>query len=335
MIISNTSNSPSDTENSIDELAHRAQFTLKDLPLNEIHPPETVFYSPGQDSSSPPANFPIIVRKVSQNSFVIIDGVKRYRLLLDNTVASTPCMCTELDEKSCTLLRISLNSSRPRTLEEKIATTRWLRENYSAPVYSALCDRVQITPKERHELEVLNEIDSSIIRTIDQGYLDFTLASDIQGLASAERDSIMSLFTSLPLTRQNQREFLQWVPELACRENTTIEEVISQQEVQNCVSNKTLNNPQKVQKLRDYFYHRRFPLYWALERKWKAKVRQINPEPSRVQFIPSPGFEKRKLELKITLHNGEMAKNLFSDLSALNASDWEDVLLPSGDMSSE
>ncbi|KMQ52092.1 hypothetical protein CHISP_1081 [Chitinispirillum alkaliphilum] len=225
-------------------------------------------------------------------------------------------------------MRILFNSSRPRTLEEKINITKWLKNNRPESDYLMLTQTAGISSRERYECELLIQMEQSVIGLIRDGHLDSSLAQDFSSLPQDQKTSIKHLFTSLPFTRQNQRELLQWLPELSCRENRSIEEILRSEQIETLLTDQVINAPQKVQKLRAVLYQRRFPIFSSMEQSWKSRVKQINPMPSNVQFTPSPGFEKKGLEIRITLNDAKKAEKLFSELGKVSAEEWDYLILP-------
>jgi hypothetical protein len=129
-------------------------------------------------------------------------------------------------------------------------------------------------------------------------------------------------------TTQTQRELTEWLPEIAYRENVPVGAIINSENIQSILKSEKLNAPQKHQKIRDELYKKRFPEYSKLQEKWKKNAASANPAPSKIRFAPSPAFEKKRLEIKLTIQSAEEAKELLNALSKIEASVWDELLYP-------
>jgi hypothetical protein len=47
-----------------------------------------------------------------------------------------------------------------------------------------------------------------------------------------------------------------------------------------------------------------------------------------VRFIPSPGFEKKRLEIRLTIENADEAREIFRSLSKIEPGVWDELLFP-------
>ena len=143
-----------------------------------------------------------------------------------------------------------------------------------------------------------------------------------------DKNIIAEFFEKISFTRQTQREIAEWVPEIAYRENTAVKDILEGENILAILHSEKLNNPQKSQKIRDELYKKRFPVFSQMQTKWKKAAAAVNPDSSKVQFIPSPGFEKRRLEIKVTVENGEEARKLFNSLAQIDISKWDEIIFP-------
>jgi hypothetical protein len=140
--------------------------------------------------------------------------------------------------------------------------------------------------------------------------------------------AIADFFGAHRFTHQTRRELAEWLPEIAYRENVSVDGVINSEKIQAILNNEKLNAPQRAEKLREEFYRMRFPEFSKLQERWKRAASVANPSPSKVRFIPSPGFEKKRLEIRLTIENAEEAREIFGALSRIEPRVWDDLLLP-------
>jgi len=129
-------------------------------------------------------------------------------------------------------------------------------------------------------------------------------------------------------TRQTRRELAEWLPEIAYRENKTVDDIINGENILSILRNEKLNAPQKSEKIREELYRMRFPEYSKLRDRWKKSAAAANPAPSKVRFIPSPGFEKKRLEIRLTVESASEARDILASLSQIEPDVWDSLLLP-------
>jgi hypothetical protein len=148
------------------------------------------------------------------------------------------------------------------------------------------------------------------------------------GMNQQDDAAIAAFLNAHKFTRQTRRELAEWLPEIACRENTTVDDIINSENIQSILRGEKLNAPQKIEKVRDALYRMRFPEYSKLQDKWKKSAAAANPAPSKVRFIPSPGFEKKRLEVRLTIENADEAREIFRSLSKIEPDVWDVLLFP-------
>ena len=152
---------------------------------------------------------------------------------------------------------------------------------------------------------------------------------EIRGGMNQQGDAAIAAFLNAhKFTRQTRRELAEWLPEIACRENTTVDNIINGENIQSILRGEKLNAPQKIEKVRDALYRMRFPEYSKLQDKWKKSAAAANPAPSKVRFIPPPGFEKKRLEVRLTIENADEAREIFRSLSKIEPGVWDELLFP-------
>jgi hypothetical protein len=143
-----------------------------------------------------------------------------------------------------------------------------------------------------------------------------------------EVDIVADFINAHRFTHQTQRELAEWLPEIAYREGVSATDVINGSTIRSIINNEKLNAPQKSKKIRDELYRMRFPEFSKLRDNWKKLAAAANPAPSKVQFTPSPGFEKKRLEIKLTIESAGEAREILTALSQTEPRVWDELLLP-------
>jgi len=136
------------------------------------------------------------------------------------------------------------------------------------------------------------------------------------------------------LSLQTQREFLEWLPEIAFARKTSVRSLVHSSDIRKITSNSMINNPQKIEALRSLLHSWKFPRFDEALKKWKllagATTRTVlgNEPSSKVVFVPSPAFEMNKLEVRITLNHAPAAKEVFQKLSDIPQTTWSQLIYP-------
>lgn len=272
---------------------------------------------------------PVVAVKSDPDLLQIIDGCKRVTRYTLEGRSECPTVVLENGKGiDPGLMRIVLNSSRILSSIEKLLFLKWLSVNLNKHDYLLWAKKLNVSDRERFELEKLFTADDSIITAVERGILDTGSAGDLVMLPEDDRSAILELFSELDFSRQMQRELAEWIPEIAFRNGINVKSVLEDEKLTSTLQNTNLNTPQKMQRIRNEIYSQRFPFYSGMQSEWKRKAASANPHPSQVHFIPSPGFEKRKLEMKITVKSAAEAKAILDNLASLPSDTWEELIFP-------
>ena len=303
---------------------------IRHLSVDRIGFPE-MLYSQGNMTATALQSsvYPVIVYD-DNGMYRIIDGCKRFAALALKEHKNCPCMVlTSINNAhDAAFLRILFNLGRPLAFREKLHYVKWLSEHSSQSVYRQLTSSYPFNAKECHDLEQLFDLQDDILSAVEQGILDPAAASELKHLDLSPRTTILDFFRQITLSRSNQREFIDWLPEIACRNATSISAILASPQISDILSHQTLNQPQKVQKLRDYLYYERFPLFSAAKEQWTSLSRKLNPDPAHFQFIASDSFERNRLEIKITVTKPAEIYQILEKLKNISPEQWDKLIYP-------
>jgi hypothetical protein len=274
---------------------------------------------------------PLLVCELSEGKgvYTIIDGYKRFLKLKQRHENAATCVlihATSLPEAG--KLRIELNCARQVPFMEKFLFLKWAKTHCNEIDYQAIAQQLSVFGKDLRDFEQLFQSSPTIVEAVAKGALDSTLIAELQFLSQDDIVAIVSLFSKFTFTRQMQRELLEWLPELVYRNKKTISELLAIEIIKNIVNDRKLNDPQKIKKIRDYFYELRFPTLSDAKKEWQALASATNPSPSKVSFNPSEAFEKNTLEIKIRINDPAEARTLLIKLSEISEEHWEPLIYP-------
>jgi len=185
-----------------------------------------------------------------------------------------------------------------------------------------------MSDQEKATLAPLMSAGKPMIEAVAGGKLHPGVLTMFLLLSPSDRSAFLKTFSAAQLSFQTQREFLEWLSEIAYSESVSVGSILKDKKILDILNNKKLNWPQRIPRIRDILYHRRFPRLATLEKKWKKLATHSNPMLSNVQFSPSPAFEKNKLEIRINLTEPETATEIFTKLAQVPQETWKNLIYP-------
>jgi|WetSurMetagenome_2_1015567.scaffolds.fasta_scaffold109295_3 hypothetical protein len=297
---------------------------------NKLVPPEGLFDERVPISNNVPAQFlPIIVFK-KNNSFIILDGCKRYKFMKAHKRSSIACGIIEktMDPIKAGLLRIELNRNRQLHSREKLLFIGWLKSHCNEKNYREQMEKLRLPANERHEYEQLLNCKPHLTEAVMQGTLDPAVAPEMNHLSETDANALVTFFSSLAFSRQMQRELAEWLPEIAYLRKMPLSTLLGTGSFADILADTRLNDPQKTAKIHDEAHSLRFPLYSATKKTWTEQARRINPDPSKVFFQPSPYFEKSSLEIRIKAEDAEGIQRIVRQLASVDLYKWQELIDP-------
>lgn len=319
------------TGNIFKELPDKLSFSPKIVSISDLTLPQELFNPeiPLSEANLFDLFLPIIVRP-DNHTFTIIDGCKRY-MKFEKTGEST-ILCniinTELDEFTTGLLRLALNRDRPQTLQEKILFLSWLKNNGTKETFEEYAQNAGFSPRDIQIMRPLFSGESNMKDALFNGIIDISLLTYFQVLTPEDQQCFIKIGKRMKFSLQTQRELLEWLPEIACNENKTVCDILCEEQITNILEDIKLNNPQKIQKMHSLLYKRKFPRLSEARNIWQKQAAALNPDPSRVTFVPNPNFEKNLLEIKISVTDSQNAATILKKLADVPPGEWQTLIYP-------
>lgn len=309
---------------------------LASAPIDKLALPEGLFdeKTPLHSGTVIDNILPIIVTKTENcDEYVIVDGCKRFLALKKNNAKECigVVFSKVLDLKSIGLLRIALNTGRPLHIREKLLFFKWLLENYSGELGESLLAEAGLLS---FELKPLSACDEDIIDAVAEDRINIRNAEDFSLLDKPDRKAFLEIFKDMKLSQQTQHEFLEWLPEIAFSRDVSVSDLLRSKEMTGTMNDATLNAPQKIEAVRDLLHSWKYPASSDALKSWKqtaaATSRAVveNEPSSQVVFMPSPAFEKNRLEIRISIGHARAAKEIFGRLSQIPQSTWAHLIYP-------
>lgn len=275
---------------------------------------------------------PLLVAENDGGSFSIIDGCKRYLALrgLGRAFCACGIVAGPLTASQAGLLRILVNRGRAAHIGERFVFYKWLAGQGYAEDQAAVAQLLGIRWTEAAELAELSECPGDIVAAVCSNRIHVQNAADFHALSEKDRSSFTGFFGSLRLSQQAEREFLQWLAEIASSRDCGASDILVLPECTAVRNDVSLNDPQRIEKLRAIVHSLRHPRFDAAQKAWNALSRKVNPHPSSIHFLPDPFFEKDRIEVRVVVSKPDKAAELFRDLSAVSAETWQELMRPAG-----
>lgn len=260
----------------------------------------------------------------------VIDGAQR----IDNLRArgekevSVVLLNPPVDSLRAGLLRISLNRFRPQSLPEQVLFLTWLSNCAKITDPDLVSILLGISVQEQRLLLPLIGAGAEIVAAVEEGSLDLARVRDFLLLDGSSQESLLRLVQQFKLSSQTQREFLEWLPEIAQVQGGCVRSVLQSDKVRSIVEDATLNGPQKIQRLREHLFALRFPHFSRTLERWTSVAVRANPIPQAVRFEPSPGFEKRRMVIHATVDSPEGAQKIVQGLGSIPPETWRVLIDP-------
>jgi ParB family chromosome partitioning protein len=138
-------------------------------------------------------------------------------------------------------------------------------------------------------------------------------------LLDLDQDSRLAVskwFTKLKFSINHQREFIEYVSDIAHRDGLSISTVLSDRALSSLLEDEKKNQPQRVQAALKILRRRRFPILTHAERSFRSRIQALKLPPG-VRIEHPPGFEAPEYRLDVRFSDGEMLKRRLLEIAGL------------------
>ena len=125
------------------------------------------------------------------------------------------------------------------------------------------------------------------------------------------------LFSSIRFSFNQQLQIFQYITEICSREGRSINEILDGSEVNDIITDKKMNTPQKAKALTAAIMKRRFPTLSDTERAFKRGISSLSLPPG-VNIIPPAFFEGINYRLEVVFSNGKELKEKINKLNKVS-----------------
>lgn len=202
---------------------------------------------------------------------------------------------------------------------EKVLAAGWLADHF--PRQTILGDwaaRLGLPPKPAFLDRCLacRRLGEEGLDLLAAGGLDLETGAVLADMAAADQQAVLGLFRETGPNRNQRREMLTWLVEIAAREGATAAEVIGSEDIQVDLAAGKGNAPQKGRRVRESLRRRRFPVISDLEGRRSAALKGL-ALPEQVSLDFPPHFEGLGFTLKVHFQSAEDVRRAASVLDRL------------------
>jgi ParB family transcriptional regulator, chromosome partitioning protein len=246
-------------------------------------------------------NLPIAAPKNS-HQLRIISGFRRLEACQRLSMASIAVRLVHpsISMIHCAKLAISENTlQRPLNLIEQSRAYRLLASLASEPgqlpklaAEAGLPDNPTIIAK----VKDLSRLSETIQRGILSAKISLSVARELAELSAQAADFLAELFQALGLGFSKQREVLNFIREIAERDDLSQWQVLQSEDLMRIVSAADLDKNQKAHQIRVCLENRRFPEIAKFKKEFSQNIQSLKLG-SQVKFTPPVNFEDSNFSL--------------------------------------
>ncbi len=265
---------------------------------------------------------PPIVRKRSDGTCQIICGHKRVHALRELTVSTVICfmLSSKTSDEECFLLSLLDNVSHREfnPIEKSMAINKlqnyYTEEKIVQDFLSVLKLQPHITQLKLYKplCKLAREIRNALI----EGKISEHTAVQLSQMDCESRSALGKLLIVFKLSVSKQAEILEYVTEIAVRENISVDKVVSTKKIKSILENEKLNQPQKGEAIRKYLRGLRYPQLTAKEKEFNHNLKQLKLPPG-TQLKATPFFEGNHYHLSLNFKDMNGLKRRLQELESL------------------
>ena len=176
---------------------------------------------------------------------------------------------------------------------------------------AALMLGLPVNPAVVKKLEQICRLAIPIQEGILSDTINLSMALELGKMDAQDAEMLVTLFKRLKLGLNKQRELLQFVTEIAKREDISIQQLIAEPPLQDLLKNADMDRATRRQQIRTMLRQRRYPVITEAEANYQKQVRQLKLGKD-IQLIAPRDFEGTTYALTLHFKNER-------DLGDLNA----------------
>ncbi|MGD9367433.1 MAG: ParB/RepB/Spo0J family partition protein [Desulfobacteraceae bacterium] len=269
---------------------------------------------------TPPKIIPI------KKSYTIVSGFKRIMACSQLGVKKAPAqiLYPDLPLEHCINTSIAENTfTRPLNLVEQSLAIRMLDSLYKDQArlcHSATLLGLRVNLDMVDKLRTVGKMHAVLQDAVINGHIALPMALRLYRMDDeSTANRITEIFSQIGLGLNRQREFLDWLVEIARRDGTSILFIIDEGPVSDILNDDDLDRKQKGRLVRQYLKEKRYPEISKAERRFSDTLKRLQLEKG-VRLDAPPFFESQTYRLKIDFTDYEELVSKYRNLKGVISS---------------
>jgi ParB family chromosome partitioning protein len=258
-------------------------------------------------------HLPLLLKK--ETTYTIVCGFRRIEACRRLNWFKLEAMILEADTMRLKCIKYAITDNafqRPLNLIEKSRSIEMLFDFFKD--INRLSEELSVLGLSEHpsmikKLKGICHLPEPFQNSILSNTISLSMLLELAGMSWDDAKDFITLFNTLKLSLNKQREIVTMVKEIAIREDKSILQVIEESHLKKILMNEDLDKNQKAHNIRIYLKQRRFPSIAVIEKSYEKYRQKLNLK-SGFKLIPPINFESSTYTLQLSFNNMTQLKGL-------------------------
>ncbi|MGB2690227.1 MAG: ParB/RepB/Spo0J family partition protein [Desulfobacterales bacterium] len=258
-------------------------------------------------------HLPLLLKK--ETTYTIVCGFRRIEACRRLNWFKLEAMILEADTMRLKCIKYAITDNafqRPLNLIEKSRSIKMLSDFLKD--INRLSEELSVLGLSEHpsmikKLKGICHLPEPLQNSILSNTISLSMLLELAGMSWDDAKDFITLFNTLKLSLNKQREIVTMVKEIAIREDKSILQVIEESHLKKILMNEDLDKNQKAHNIRIYLKQRRFPSIAVIEKSYEKYRQKLNLK-SGFKLIPPINFESSTYTLQLSFNNMTQLKGL-------------------------
>jgi len=258
-------------------------------------------------------HLPLLLKK--ETTYTIVCGFRRIEACRRLNWFKLEAMILEADTMRLKCIKYAITDNafqRPLNLIEKSRSIEMLFDFFKD--INRLSEELSVLGLSEHpsmikKLKGICHLPEPLQNSILSNTISLSMLLELAGMSWDDAKDFITLFNTLKLSLNKQREIVTMVKEIAIREDKSILQVIEESHLKKILMNEDLDKNQKAHNIRIYLKQRRFPSIAVIEKSYEKYRQKLNLK-SGFKLIPPINFESSTYTLQLSFNNMTQLKGL-------------------------
>lgn len=275
---------------------------------------------------------PVIVQRTTGGNLRVVDGFYRLRIADSAGLPDVPALIVAMDDLSCFRYAVSQAVAQGRCSAFDLSDALYKLLNvFNVPIGEILQTYVPLmgfTPMEDmlDKLLGLQSFSAEQRSILERTAIESDKVFILNEIDASIRDDVIHLLAALRPSQNKFRQLVEWIDEIARREDIPVSEVIGDPVVREILDDQVLNSGQKLNRLRDTLFHRRNPSVSGTLNAVDQKIRELKLG-NQVKLTVPPYLEGSKMSVELSFQTKQQLQAALERLRAASEKPGFDEIL--------